>query len=118
MINPTTQMGSLRSNILYLFKEKVRIQHSSIILLEAKGNYTLIHLKNKKKMMIAKTLKSLEENLNNNQFYRIHRTFLINRTHLMSYNASLGEVLLTDNHIVNTSRRKKYTFEKQLNWVR
>lgn len=92
MIEPATQMDSLRRNILYLFKEKVRIQHSSIILMEAKGNYTLIHLKNEKKMLIAKTLKSLEKNLNNNQFYRIHRTFLINRTYLMSYNSSLGEV--------------------------
>lgn len=114
MNNLNIQLEQCRSNILYLFKEKVHIQHANIIMLEAKGNYTIIHLKNEKKIMIAKTLKSLEENLNNTQFYRIHRTFLINRIHLMSYNAYLGEVLLTDNHIVNTSRRKKDTFERQL----
>ena len=105
------------NNTLYLFNEKVRIHHSNIILLEAKGNYTILHLKNEKKMMIAKTLKSLEENLANHHFYRIHRAFLINSNHLMNYNASLGEVLLTDNHVVSTSRRKKDTFERHLNTV-
>ena len=117
MINTTSTIDSPRSPILFLFKEKVRIQHSSIILLEAKGNYTIIHLKNGKKMMIAKTLKSLEEKLDNHHFYRVHRAFLINSNHLMNYNASLGEVLLTDNHVVSTSRRKKDTFERHLNTV-
>ena len=117
MNNFNIEKDIVRNNTLYLFKEKVRIQHSSIILLEAKGNYTIIHLKNGETMMIAKTLKSLEEKLDNHHFYRIHRTFLINSNHLMNYNASLGEVLLTDNHIVTTSRRKKDTFEKQLNTV-
>ena len=98
MNNFNIEKDIVRSNTLYLFKEKVRIHHSNIILLEAKGNYTVIHLKNGKRMMIAKTLKSLEEKLDNHHFYRIHRAFLINSNHLMNYNASLGEVLLTDNH--------------------
>ena len=117
MNNFNIEKETIRNNTLYLFKEKVRIHHSNIILLEAKGNYTILHLKNEKKMMIAKTLKSLEENLANHHFYRIHRAFLINSSCIMNYNASLGEVLLTDNHVVSTSRRKKDTFERQLNTV-
>jgi two-component system, LytTR family, response regulator len=103
--------------ILCLFKEKVRIQHENIIMLEAKGNYTIIHLQSGKKMMVAKTLKSFEELLANHQFYRIHRAFLINITHLKSYNSALGEALLTDNQTIISSRRKKITFEEQMNWV-
>lgn len=115
-MNPANNFpNAARSNILYLFKEKVRIQHANIIMLEAKGNYTIIYLKYGKTIMIAKTLKSLEEHLVKPEFHRIHRGFLINTNHLMSYNATLGEVLLTDNYRVIASRRMKVSFEGRIN---
>jgi DNA-binding LytR/AlgR family response regulator len=105
---------SIRNNYLYFLRQKTPIHISNIILLEAKINYTNIYLKNGKKIMLAKTLKSFEELLFNHHFYRIHRAFLINGNHLQAYDAELGEVILTNNHRVVTSRRKRELFETQM----
>jgi DNA-binding LytR/AlgR family response regulator len=106
---------SVRNDYLYVFKQKFPIHLSNIILLEAKVNYTLIYLKEGKKIMVAKTLKSLEEILAEHNFLRIHRAFLINGRHLQGYDKSLGLVSLTNNYKVSTSRRKKELFEERMN---
>jgi two-component system LytT family response regulator len=100
---------------LFLYKSKIQIDISSIIMLEAQVNYTTIYLKNGKKIMVSKTLKSFEELLLNYRFYRIHRAFLINYEHLQAYDSALGQARLTNNYTVSTSRRKKEFFEKQMN---
>ena len=93
---------------------------ANIIMFEAHINYTTIHLKNGKKIMVSKTLKSFEELLLNHHFYRIHRAFLINSQHLQAYDSTLGQARLTNNYTVSTSRRKKEVFEKQMNggWLK
>ncbi|PWK27360.1 LytTr DNA-binding domain-containing protein [Arcicella aurantiaca] len=100
---------------LYVYKSKIQIDISNIIMLEAQVNYTIIYLKNGKKMMVSKTLKSFEELLLNYRFYRIHRAFLINSEHLQAYDSTLGQARLTNDYTVSTSRRKKEFFEKQMN---
>lgn len=108
------QQVAVRNNYLYLLKQKLPIHLSNIIYLEAKVNYTNIYLRNGKLVMIAKTLKSLEILLSPHQFLRIHRGYLINFNHLQKYDCFLGEVTLTNNHRISTSRRKKVSFEGQL----
>jgi two-component system, LytTR family, response regulator len=111
MINQPYPNEVVRDNYLYLMKQKLPIHLSNIIYLEAQVNYTVIHLKNGKCVMIAKTLKSFESILSAHKFHRIHRTYIINGNHLQDYNGSLGEVTLTNNHRIVTSRRKKLSFE-------
>jgi two-component system, LytTR family, response regulator len=111
MNNPSNHNEAVRDNYLFLMKQKLPIHLSNIIYLEAHVNYTSIHLKNGKYLVVAKTLKSLETLLAPHQFHRIHRTYLINGNHLQEYNGSLGEVTLTNNHRIATSRRKKGSFE-------
>ena len=108
------QQITVRNNYLLLLKQTVRIHFSEMIYLEAHINYTSIHLRNGKTVTIAKTLKSLETILSPHQFLRCHRAFLINQNHLKHYDSDLGEVLLTNNHIVSTSRRKKGEFEGRM----
>lgn len=108
------QQITIRNNCLLLLKQTVRLHFSEIIYLEAHINYTNIHLRNGKTVMIAKTLKSLETILSPHQFYRVHRAFLINGTHLKHYDSDLGEMLLTNNHRVSTSRRRKGEFEGRM----
>jgi two-component system LytT family response regulator len=112
--------NTIRIFDLYLYKNKLKIEIANIIMFEAHINYTTIHLKNGKKIMISKTLKSFEELLLNHHFYRIHRAFLINSEHLQAYDSVLGQARLTNNYTVSTSRRKKDFFEKQMNggWLK
>jgi DNA-binding LytR/AlgR family response regulator len=102
-------------NSLSLLRQQTTIMLSEIILLEAEINYTHFYLRNGKKLTIAKTLKHFEKELDSKQFIRIHRTYLINRNHLKTYDSFLGEVVLTNNHRVSASRRRKETFELQIN---
>jgi DNA-binding LytR/AlgR family response regulator len=108
------QQVTVRNNYLYLLKQKLPIHLTNIIYLEAQINYTVIHLKNGKYVMVAKTLKSLEMLLSPYKFLRIHRGYLVNFLHLQDYNGFLGEVTLTNNLRIITSRRKKVSFEGKL----
>ncbi len=108
---------SVRNNYLFLFKNKVRVHISEIILLEAETNYTHLFLQNGKKITIARTLKAFEGILVNHNFHRIHQAFLINAKHIKSYNFHLGEALMTDDYRVTASRRRKVAFEGLFNWT-
>jgi DNA-binding LytR/AlgR family response regulator len=100
---------------LSLLRQQTTILLSEIILLQAEVNYTHFFLKNGQKLTFAKTLKRFEQELDSKQFIRIHRTYLINKNHLKTYDSFLGEVVLTNNHRVSPSRRRKETFELQIN---
>lgn len=105
---------SIRNDYLCLFRNRVRVHLSEIILLEAQENYTHLYLQNEKKITIARTLKTFETILENYNFHRIHRTFLVNAKHIRSYNFILGMASLTDNYKIVASRRRKINFEDRL----
>lgn len=109
------QLESVKNNYLYLFRNRIKVHLSEIIFLEGELNYTHLHLQNGKKITIARTLKIFEKALDSYHFHRIHRAFLINSKHLQSYNLILGEALMTNNHKVIASRRRKVAFEGQIN---
>ena len=108
------QLAAVKDNCISLSRRNSKIYLSEIIFLEADINYTHIHLRNGEKITIAKTLKVFEKILEKHHFYRIHRSFLINCKHLMSYDTKLGELILTNNHRAIISRRKKDFFEYQI----
>lgn len=109
------QFDYVRDNHLYVLREQHKVNLSELVLLEAEINYTHLHLRNGKKITIAKTLKTFEDILSKYHFYRIHRTFLINGSHLKSYNSELGEVMMSNNYKASASRRRKNLFEVQIN---
>jgi two-component system, LytTR family, response regulator len=109
------QIDYVRDNHLYILREQHKVNLSELVLLVAEINYTHLHLRSGKKITVAKTLKTFEDILSNYHFYRIHRTFLINFSHLKSYNSELGEVMMTNNYKATTSRRRKNIFEVQIN---
>jgi DNA-binding LytR/AlgR family response regulator len=116
MINtPIFQPDSVRDNHLYIVREQIKINLSDLVFVEAEINYSHLYLQNGKKITIAKTLKFIEKILVQHHFFRTHRTFFINQKHLKSYNADLGEVLLTNNFKASVSRRRKNSFEVQIN---
>lgn len=90
---------------------------SDIIRCEADGNYTLVILKNGEKQVACKTLKEFENILSNSNFYRIHKSHLINLRHLKKYvkGDGGGNVIMSDNSEIEVSRRNKDAFLKQFN---
>tara|TARA_B110000285_G_C15135703_1_gene626731 strand:- start:1235 stop:1996 length:762 start_codon:yes stop_codon:yes gene_type:complete len=87
----------------------VKVQN--IIRCESDGNYTKIFLNTGKKLLASKTLGEFESMLEGDGFFRIHRSHLINLTHLKKY--TKGEhsfVELSDGTKADVSRRKKSGF--------
>ena len=88
---------------------------ADIIRCESEINYTTIFLKEKKKLLVAKTLKEFEEMLHDYNFYRVHNSHLINLAFIKSYNKGKGgSVILSDGTEIEVSTRRKEDFLKKL----
>lgn len=86
----------------------------SIHFLEASGMYTFIHSKTGK-FVASKPIKDFEELLDQN-FYRIHRSYIVNCNSVIKYSAKEGNtVSLTDGSSIPLSRAKKDEFLARLN---
>jgi two-component system LytT family response regulator len=91
--------------------QKKKIPLTEIIMLQAVANYTYFHLLNGKKIVISRTMKLFDRLLKDHQFTRIHRSFIINESHLKSYDANKECIMLSNDLEAMISRRKKRTLK-------
>jgi two-component system LytT family response regulator len=88
---------------------------NDIIRCESDVNYTTIFMKDKKQLMVAKTLKEFDDMLADHQFFRIHNSHLINLDYIKSYHKGKGGyVTLSDNTSLEVSTRRKDLFLKKI----
>ena len=88
---------------------------SDIVRCRSDINYTTIYLRDKHKLVVAKTLKEFEELLGGHSFFRVHNSHLINLDYIKSYNKGKGgSVKLTDGTEIEVSSRRKDDFIKKL----
>ncbi|HVX25302.1 MAG TPA: LytTR family DNA-binding domain-containing protein [Parafilimonas sp.] len=93
----------------------VFIQIDDIIRCESNVNYTTLFLKDKQKLLVAKTLKEFEELLKEYNFYRIHNSHLINLACIKTYHKGKGgTVTMLDGTEVEVSTRRKDEFLKKI----
>ena len=79
-----------------------------VVRCQADDNYTLFVLDSKEKILVSRTLKEYEELFADYDFLRIHQSHLVNAAHVKRYiKGSGGYVQLTDDSIIEVSRRKK-----------
>jgi two-component system, LytTR family, response regulator len=82
---------------------------------ESSDNYTYIFLKNKKKMLVTRSLKEMEELLEEHSFVRVHRSFLVNLNEVERYvRGDGGYVMMSDGKMIDVSRSKKEELLKRL----
>lgn len=82
-----------------------------IVRLEAMGSYCSIHLSNRKKIVASYPVSHFEPMLDTGDFFRIHKSHLINLRHVEQYiRGEGGSVVLSDGSQVNVSRRLKQAF--------
>lgn len=87
-----------------------------IIYCKADGCYTMIYLTGKQAKLVTRVLKDFEDFLSESGFFRIHNSFLINLRHVKRYvRGEGGYVVLTDDHEIDVSRRRKEEFLSVLN---
>ena len=87
----------------------------SIISCESDDNYTVLLLKNKRKIVVSSTLKEIEEILEDHSFIRVHRSYLVNLNEIEKYlKGEGGYLVMSDGSTVDVSRTKKETLMKKL----
>jgi two-component system LytT family response regulator len=89
----------------------VFIKVSDILYCVGENNYTVIHAPNGKKYMVSKTLKEYEELLSDHNFFRIHKSYLVNLNEVKEYvKGEGGYVVMNDQKMLHVSKRKKESF--------
>lgn len=78
------------------------------------GNYCRLHFLNQKSLFISKKLKDIQSLLPENDFYRIHNSYLINLNRVVEYQKTEGYVLLENEKLIPVSRSKKTDFLEKL----
>lgn len=91
------------------------IEVDDMVSLQADSNYTIIHMKDMQKLVISKTLKDFEELLDENQFARIHKSYVVNLKYIKEYSTIDGGVVkMSDGNQWSISRRQLDTFLEKM----
>ena len=91
------------------------VKIDDIVRCEAESNYTVFFLINGEKVTVSKTLKDYEDILCQNNFFRIHKSVIINIKYLKKYvKGDGGSVIMEDGSELLVSRRRKDDFLEAL----
>ena len=84
------------------------ISIDTIISCESDDNYTRIILKGGKKLLVTRSLKEIEESLEQHSFLRVHRSYLVNLNEIEKYlKGEGGYLIMSDGSTVDVSRSRK-----------
>ena len=87
------------------------VDAAQIMYCTAESNYTHVILSDGKKYTLSKTLKDVEQMLENLDFFRIHQSHLINFTYLQRYmRDDGGYVIMRDGTSIPIAKRRKEEF--------
>ena len=87
----------------------------AIISCESDSNYTIFYLKGKQKIVVSRTLKDVEEMLEDYSFFRVHNSYLVNINEINKFiKGEGGYLLMSDGTTVDVSRSKKEELLKKL----
>lgn len=82
-----------------------------IIYCHGLGNYTEFFLLNEQKITSSHTLKQYEELLSEHLFFRAHKSYLINLSHIKKYlRGEGGTAVMSNGHEIEIARRNKTSF--------
>lgn len=89
----------------------IKVKIDDILYVEAKGDYALFKTK-EKGHIVHTTMKRVEERLNDYNFAKVHRSYVINLSKIVDIEESN---LLIDNKVIPISRANKEALIKRLN---
>jgi two-component system LytT family response regulator len=78
-----------------------------IVRCEADSNYTNFYLKDQSKIVVAKSLKEYEDLLSGINFFRVHKSHLVNMQYVKKFDNRTGMLILEDGFQVEVARRRK-----------
>lgn len=92
-----------------------KVNPADILFMRADVNYTELFLQGGRILTVPKTLKALEKQFVPFDFFRTHKSFMVNLNYVTGYQIHEGLLVkMEDHHYVNLSRRRKVDFLKSL----
>ena len=107
--NELTKLSNSSTNnkiIINTHSTKELISYNEIVYLKAEGAYSRIFLSNKKEIVVSKNLSSFEEELPNDSFFRIHRSYIVNNYFVINQTKINDSITLLSGEILPISKRK------------
>jgi len=87
--------------------KNISIGQSKISYLEADSNYCYIHLIDGIRIVVSKCLKQVQSSMEDSQFLKIHRKYVINIAHVYCIDISRSTIIMKSGAAVNISRSRK-----------
>ncbi|NAS29968.1 response regulator [Flavobacteriaceae bacterium R38] len=111
MLNLKQQKSKLNKICLATSEGFEFVEVNTIIYCKAEGSYTVFVLNNSEQILVSKNLKEYENLLLEQDFMRVHNSFLINLKEVKKYiKSDGGYILMSNNDTVSISRSKKEDF--------
>lgn len=89
------------------------IELDEILYCQSNSSYTYFYLTQKRKLISSYPLKQYDEILGERNFFRAHKSFLVNLSHVKTYRKGEGgTIVMTDGQEIEVSRRNKEAFMK------
>jgi two-component system LytT family response regulator len=89
---------------------------TDIIRIQSDGAYSTFHLKSKEKIMVSRQIKEYEMLLENEGFFRLHQSHVINLACIAKFvKRAGGYVIMSDGSEIEVASRRKTDFMKRLN---
>ena len=87
----------------------------TILYCTASSNYTTLTLKDKQKLVVSRTLREIEDMLDDYSFLRVHHSCLVNLNEVKKYSRGEGgSLFMSDGAVVDVSRSRKEMLLKKL----
>ncbi len=88
---------------------------NSIIGIEGEGRYSTLYLSDGKQQLVTRNIGEFEEELSSHGFFRVHKSWLVNCSHVVKLsNNDGGTIELRNGKTVLLSRRRKSDFLKRM----
>lgn len=91
---------------------RYRVDLDEVVAIEAQESYSKLHFRNGEHALISKNLRNCEQMLDSHpDFFRSHKSWIINRNFLRNYSRSQEEINLQGGLTAKLSRYRKKEFE-------
>ncbi|MBC7891591.1 MAG: response regulator transcription factor, partial [Sphingobacteriaceae bacterium] len=121
------QLDLLRSQLAGTAPTKLAVPHQNgvifvelkeILYAEADSNYTKLRLTNSRNHLLTKTLREVQDVLEERNFLRVHRQYMVNLDHVQRYVKGEGTYLvLTDGTSIPVARNQKERLVQRFGWI-
>lgn len=111
--------GKFPSKIAVPFQQGVVfVELKELVYCEADSNYTKLYLSNGKSYLLSKTLRDVQEVLEEREFLRVHRQYLINLEHIKMYHKGDGSYLvMTGDITIPVAKNQKERLVQKFGWL-